>query len=113
VVTVFIVILYAVLVKMNTVEHNLTPSLDKLTQRLERSRQDRGEMQERIKDLEREKADLTARLKELEGENSKLKTALAIGVGGGDKVKARERIAELVREVDMCIKLLGTQTKTE
>ncbi len=76
--------------------------------------EDRDALREKLQTLSQERDSLKdtldrkqARLAELEEENQNLKIAKSLN-GTGEPAEAKQKINELVREIDRCIALLNT-----
>lgn len=94
---------------MNQVEPviaNISKSVNKLLKEREEMREKLRKLNAEKEDLQQRTSDLDERIAALESEKKTLSIAKSL-TGSEDRVEAKLRINELVREIDKCIALLN------
>ncbi len=87
--------------------HNAHTHVERLLSERDRLATSHTSLEEELRDLRRNGEVLQARLTELERENEVLRTVKATPVAE-DRSGSKEKIDELVNEIDRCLALLNT-----
>lgn len=93
--------------KENHILTTLSNKIYRVIALYEKTKLERDDLKEKIKSIEEELAAKTKQWQAIQQKNDQVKTARQLAAGGEDTTEVKNKINELVRDIDQCISLLN------